>query len=153
MEAREMAEKALAAGLALERFRTLVVAQGGDAGCLDDPDKLPQARLVETIKSGREGFLKEIHAQKVGEVAVMLGAGREKKGDSIDHAVGLVIHHKVGEYVGLGEPLFTVHANHAELLETARLRLNEAHLWSDEAIDPLPLFYETVKYEDISIED
>ncbi len=77
----------------------------------------------------------------VGETAVMLGAGREKKGDPIDHAVGIVVHRKVGDKVEQGQPLFTVYAKSQEDAAVARERLLEAHRWSDSACAPLPLFY------------
>jgi thymidine phosphorylase len=86
-----------------------------------------------------------VNAQIVGEAAVLLGAGREQKGDAIDHAVGVLIHHKVGEQVEAGQPLFTIHANRSDLLAEARQRLSEAHAFSDAPVPPLPLFYDIVR--------
>jgi pyrimidine-nucleoside phosphorylase len=76
---------------------------------------------------------------------VDLGAGRAKKGDPIDHAVGILVHHKVGDAVKAGEALFTVHANDEEKLESARERLLAAVEWSDGPVEPLPLFYGVVE--------
>jgi pyrimidine-nucleoside phosphorylase len=73
---------------------------------------------------------------------VALGAGRAKKGDPIDHAVGLVIRKKVGDRVEKGELLFEIHANDPEKLVEARKSVLSAHIFSDESVSPLPLFYE-----------
>jgi pyrimidine-nucleoside phosphorylase len=73
---------------------------------------------------------------------VALGAGRAKKGDPIDHAVGFLIHKKVGDKVEAGEPLFEIHANDAEKLVEARTNVLSAYAFSDEFVPPLPLFYE-----------
>jgi pyrimidine-nucleoside phosphorylase len=73
---------------------------------------------------------------------VALGAGRARKSDPIDHAVGFVIHHKVGDQVKKGDPLFTIHANDQEKLAEARDAVLSAHAFSKEQVEPLPLFYE-----------
>lgn len=141
-EGRRLAEQAIAEGRALEKFRLLVEAQGGDVSYVDHPDKLPRARFIQVVESPRSGWLAEVHARRVGEAAVDLGAGRARKGDAIDHAVGIVIHRKVGERVEKGEPLFTLHANDEAKGAQARQRVLEAHAFSDEPVAPLPLFYD-----------
>lgn len=143
--ARQMAEGAIENGSAWERFRDLVRAQGGDLDYVDDPERLPKASHVENVYAPRSGYLSGIDAGVVGEMAVLLGAGREKKGDTIDHAVGIVIHHKVGDRVEAGEPLFALHADRTGMLDEVRQRLLEAHTWSDEPTKPLPLFYGVIK--------
>lgn len=148
-EGRKMAEVALSDGRALERFRALVQAQGGDISYVDQPEKLPRASFIETVAAPRSGYLKEINAQAVGETSVMLGAGRAKKGDPIDLAVGVVVHHKVGDYVGAGEPLFTIHANQSAALAEARRRLLAAHTWSETPVAALPLFYGLVRSSEV----
>lgn len=140
-EARQMAEQALHTGEAWQRFRTLVIAQGGEVGAVDDPSRLPAAPLIEEVPAPRSGFLSGVHARTVGETAVLLGAGRAKKGDPIDYGVGILIHHKVGERVEAGQTLFTLHANDAGRLAEAREALLAAHTWSDAPVEPLPLFY------------
>lgn len=143
-EGRRQAENALVEGHAWERFRTLVATQGGDLAYVDDPQRLPRADLIESVPAPRSGYLAEINAQVVGETSVMLGAGREKKTDPIDHAVGIEVLHKVGEWVEAGQPLFWVHANQPDRLAEARQRLLQAHQWSDTPVEPLPLFYGVV---------
>jgi pyrimidine-nucleoside phosphorylase len=141
-EGRSMAEKAIADGSALEKFRVLVQAQGGDVSFVDHPDKLPQARFVEVVKSPRSGYLVEIDARGVGEASVSLGAGRAKKSDVVDHAVGFIIHHKVGDKVEAGDPLFTIHADDKRKQADAREQVLAAHVFSDLPVPPLPLFYD-----------
>ena len=141
-EGRQLAEWALIEDRAIEKFRTLVAAQGGDVAYVDDPDRLTKAKFIEVIESPRNGYLEQIQARTVGEASVALGAGRAKKGDPVDHAVGFVIHHKVGDKIEKGEPFFTVHANDEKLLSEARKTVLTAHCWSDVPVAPLPLFYE-----------
>jgi pyrimidine-nucleoside phosphorylase len=141
-EGRRLAEQALADGSAWEQFRILVQAQGGDVSYIDDPGKFPRAKFVEAVPAPRSGTLSQVQARTVGEASVALGAGRAKKGDPIDHAVGLIVHHKVGERVEHGQPLFTVHANDASRLAAARQAVLRAHVFSDRPVAALPLFYD-----------
>ena len=141
-EARAMAEKSIADGSAFEKFRLLVQAQGGDVSYVDDPSSFPRAEYVETVDAPQTGYLAEIQARTIGEAAVALGAGRAHKGDPVDHAVGFVVHHKVGDQLQRGEPLFTVHANDRDKLKEARQAVLTAHVFRDEPVERLPLFYE-----------
>jgi pyrimidine-nucleoside phosphorylase len=144
-EAKDTAAHALREGIAFERFKTLVGAQGGNVKWIENPDRLPHAEIIKVVSSPQEGFVAAINAREVGLTAVTLGAGRTRKGDAVDHAVGVVIHRKVGEQVGVGDPLFTVHANDPARSEAAIERLMMAHEIQSEPVDPLPLFYRTVK--------
>src|ERR1044071_2891671 len=101
-EGRAMAEKSISDGSAFEKFRVLVGAQGGDVSYVDDPSKFPRAELVEVVESPQSGYVAELQARSVGEAAVALGAGRARKSDPIDHAVGFIIPHKVGDLVEKG---------------------------------------------------
>lgn len=141
-EGRQLAEWAIIEDRAIEKFRTLVVAQGGDVAYVDDPDKLPRAKFIEVVESPESGYLRQVRARIVGEAAVALGAGRARKGDPVDHAVGFVIHHKVGDKIEKGQALFTVHANDEKLLIEARDAVLAAHNWTDAPVPALPLFYE-----------
>ena len=140
-DARKMAETSVTDGSALAKFRLLVEAQGGDVSYVDDVSRFPRAKFIEVVESPRSGFVSQIHARSVGEAAVTLGAGRAKKSDPIDHAVGFVIHKKVGDQVEKGEPLFTVHANDESRLVEAREAVLAAHSFSEVEVAPLPLFY------------
>lgn len=141
-EGRRMAEGSLTDGTAFEKLRILVAAQGGDVSYVDDPSRFPAAKFVEVVNAPESGFLSQIQARTIGEASVALGAGRAKKGDPVDHAVGFVIHHKVGDQIEAGQPLFTIHANDAALQAEARERVADAHRISQTPVPPLPLFYD-----------
>ncbi|MFH1184447.1 MAG: thymidine phosphorylase [Chloroflexota bacterium] len=141
-QGRQLAERALGDGSAFEKFRVLVEAQGGDVSYVDQPERLPRAKVIEEVPSPRAGWVGRIDARAVGEAAVALGAGRASKADAIDHAVGFVIHKKVGDRVEQGAPLFTIHATDDKKLAEARRRVLEAHLLGDRPVPPLPLFYD-----------
>jgi pyrimidine-nucleoside phosphorylase len=142
---RQKAQQVLDSGKAWEKFKDLVKAQGGDVGYVTEPDRLPQAPLVEDVPAPRSGYLSGINARVVGETAVALGGGRIRKGDPIDHAVGLVVHYRVGDRVEAGKTLFTIHANRRDDVEQARKQILDAHSWSDDPVAALPLFYGVVK--------
>ena len=141
VEGRAMAEKSIVDGSACEKFRVLVQAQGGDVSYVDDTSKFPRAKFIEVVKAPHSGSISQIQARIVGEAAVTLGAGRAKKFDPVDHAVGFVIHKKVGDRVEKGEALFTVHANAESKLVEARVAVLAAHSFSDDVVTHLPLFY------------
>ncbi len=141
-DVRPLLQEKLQNGEALEKFRTLVKAQGGDVSQVDDPSKLPTAPVVVTVAAPRSGYLDGIHAREVGMAALHLGAGRQRKGEPVDHAVGIVIHHKVGEQIEKGEPLFTVHARSHQAAEEASRRVLAAHTWAERP--GLPLFYDVL---------
>jgi pyrimidine-nucleoside phosphorylase len=142
--ARTLAEGVLADGRALEKFRQLVEYQGGDLGAIDDPEGLPTAPIVEQVNSQASGYLHQQHAREIGLTAMELGAGRATKSDPVDHAVGIMLHHKVGDQIKAGESLFTVHAQTEAAAAEAKARLLENVQILDEACEPLPLFYETI---------
>ena len=105
------AEQLIVSGKALEKFRQMVVLQGGDIHALDDPGKLPLAKFMQDVCSPKDGYLAAMDCEAVGTACVILGGGREKKEDVVDPAVGIVLHRKVGDRVAAGEPLCTVHSN------------------------------------------
>lgn len=143
--ARNMAEEAIKDGLAWEKFRSLVKAQDGNVDFIDQPEKLPQPGYSIEIKSEKTGYLSGVHARTIGETAVDLGAGRAKKGDSINHSVGIVVHAKVGDLKEKGSLLYTILAENSHDAEIASIRLLDALSWSDEPVNPLPLFYNVIK--------
>ncbi|HKB89527.1 MAG TPA: thymidine phosphorylase [Opitutaceae bacterium] len=110
-EAREKLRKSIVSGAALEKFKQMILAQGGDARVVDDTNRLPRARLTTVLKSPRAGFVTDVDAMGVALAALRLGAGRARAEDRIDPAVGVSDLVKVGQSVGAGEPLCVVHAN------------------------------------------
>jgi pyrimidine-nucleoside phosphorylase len=142
---RALAMEKLADGTALAKFRTLIHAQGGEERICDDPSLLPVAPCRGILAAQKSGYLVEAHAGKIGLASVRLGAGRAKKGDPIDPAVGLVLQAKVGDPVRKGEPLCEVHAATEAGLALAIEELRGAFVIKREKVNPLPLFYQIVK--------
>ncbi|WP_376790038.1 thymidine phosphorylase [Thermoflexus sp.] len=143
-EGRRQAEAILASGAAWAKFRALVAAQGGDLRQIEDPEQLPRARLIREIPAPAEGYLAEVRAYEIGMASVALGAGRMKKGEPVDPAVGILVHRKVGDFVRQGEPLFTVHANDEERLTEAERWLARAVRIQETPVPPFPHIYETI---------
>jgi pyrimidine-nucleoside phosphorylase len=113
-EGRDLALSLIRNGEALERFRQLVIEQGGEVSSIDNLALLPQAAYREDVFASASGFLTSIECERMGVAGVMLGGGRFTKEDSVDPAVGIVLHKKVGDPVALGEALCTVHYNSVE---------------------------------------
>jgi pyrimidine-nucleoside phosphorylase len=144
-EARATLQRVLREGRAWERFRQWVAAQGGDVRAVDDVSRLPRAPLVQTIPAPQRGYIAGVDAREVGLATVALGAGRTRKSDTIDHAVGVVLGPKVGAGVEAGQPLFTLHARDEASAAAARERLLAAYTWSVTPVSPPPLVYETLR--------
>jgi len=102
---RDAAERALASGQAYERYERWIAAQGGDPAA-----PLPEAPVIAEVPAPRDGIVQRCHALAIGRAAARLGAGRARKEDAIDHAVGIVVHRKRGDAIERGQPLATVHA-------------------------------------------
>ncbi|QLK86539.1 pyrimidine-nucleoside phosphorylase [Staphylococcus sp. 17KM0847] len=102
-------------GKALEKFKTFLSNQGGDASVVDDPSKLPTAQFTFELPAQQSGVVSEMIANEIGIASMMLGAGRQTKEDTIDLAVGLVLHKKVGDTVEKGESLLTIYANQEDV--------------------------------------
>ena len=139
--ARVLAEKSIRNGSAYEKFKSLVFAQGGDVKFIEDPTNFPKAKYVEDIQALQNGFVSQVHARLIGEASVLLGAGRSKKSDPIDHSVGIVVNLKVGDSIKAGEPMFTIHANNEIKMEETKRYLRNAIIIQEESVKPLPLFY------------
>ncbi|MBI5879385.1 MAG: thymidine phosphorylase [Chloroflexi bacterium] len=129
-EAIAKARQVIHDGRALAKFRSWIAAQGGDTSFLDGQARLPLASLHVTIPAPRDGYVAGLDALAVGTSAMHLGAGRARKSDSIDLAVGVVLHKKVGDRAKESEPLFSVHANDASRADAAQAALLSAYAWS-----------------------
>jgi len=123
-------DRALEDGSGFAKFRELVAAQGGDVTQIDDPSKLPRATKVETLRAPRTAYVSAIAADEVVIASVRLGAGREKKGDAIDHRTGIVLHAKVGDRVERGQPYADVHVAGKPADADAIAMIRGAFRWS-----------------------
>jgi pyrimidine-nucleoside phosphorylase len=110
-DGKQQSAQLISSGKAMEKFRQMIELQGGDARVIDDPKRLPQAQHTMQVTSKKAGFLTSMQCEQIGTACVILGGGRERKEDSVDPAVGIVLHKKVGDRVQSDEPLATIHYN------------------------------------------
>lgn len=131
-------------GEAFAKFREMVEAQAGDVRMVDDLRLLPQAAVVEAVEALQSGCIAEVNAEGIAHAAFDLGAGRLKKGDTIDLAVGVQVKVKVGQQVECGQPVAVIHANNPDVVAPCReLILESVHI-SPNPVSPLPLFYDVL---------
>jgi pyrimidine-nucleoside phosphorylase len=130
-QGKHMAEQLIVSGKALEKFRQMVTLQGGDASVIDNSGRLPKPRHTLDVVSPKSGYVKAIQCESVGTACVILGGGREKKEDSVDPAVGLVLHKKVSDRISTGEPLCTIHYNSQALADRAKKLVEESYEIAD----------------------
>ncbi|HEY3973568.1 MAG TPA: thymidine phosphorylase [Candidatus Sulfotelmatobacter sp.] len=119
-EGKQQSAKLISSGKALEKFRQMVELQGGDARVIDDAKRLPQALHTMPVASSRAGYVASIQCEQVGTACVILGGGRERKEDSVDPSVGIVLRKKVGDHVAASEPIATIYYNAEAKAERAR---------------------------------
>ena len=112
-------------GKAFNKLKQMVQNQGGDISYLENTDKFEKAQFTEEILASQNGYIQEINAEEIGKVACNLGAGRIKKEDNIDYAVGIELDKKVGTKVQKGEILGKIHANDTTKLEIAKKQVND----------------------------
>jgi pyrimidine-nucleoside phosphorylase len=143
-EGRAAAEEALSSGAAMDVFRRMVEAQGGDPRVVDDPAAvLPRAPVVVPIPTDRSGSLEAVDAEAIGRAAVALGAGRARKGDPVDPAVGIVFRPKIGDRLKAEEPIGEVHARSEKLAAAVVRTVNDAIRVVDHPVTAPPLVYGT----------
>lgn len=144
-DGKKQSEKLIASGNALEKFRRMVEMQGGDPAVIDDLKRLPQAQRTMTISSARAGYLTSLQCEQIGTACVILGGGREKKEDSVDPAVGIVLHKKVGDAVSLNEPLATIHYNaEARVIRAKQLLEESFEIGDSPAREKRPLIHRII---------
>ncbi|ABY91719.1 pyrimidine-nucleoside phosphorylase [Thermoanaerobacter sp. X514] len=141
-EARAKLKEVLDSGKALQKFKEFIKAQDGDERVVDDFSLLPQAKYVRPWIADRDVYIKDLMALDLGLVAMKLGAGRERKEDKIDLAVGIMLGGKVGDIVRKGEPIATIYANDEGKAEWALNEIKKYILLSDEPVERPTLIFE-----------
>jgi pyrimidine-nucleoside phosphorylase len=134
-EARIKLQEVIKNGKAIEKFKTLIEAQGGDSSVIDHPEKLASAPYQIALPALKSGCVSKIIADQIGIAAMQLGAGRATKEDIIDPAVGIVLHKKVGDKVAEGEALLTIHAR-TDKIDAIKQKLYDNITISDRAKEP-----------------
>ncbi|MDH5223251.1 MAG: thymidine phosphorylase, partial [Actinomycetota bacterium] len=136
------AQRAIDDGTALERFRSMVEAQGGDPRVVDDPTGvLPSAPVVLPIEADRAGIVASMATERIGLASGALGAGRVRKGDPIDPAVGIVVRCKIGDQLEVGQPVGEVHGRDADGVRRAAREVLDSLELRDEPVTPPPLIH------------
>ncbi len=145
-KAKEELLKNIENGRALEKFRDLVKAQGGDERVVDDPESiLPISEKTFDVKSTKSGFVKNIDTEEIGVASILLGAGRIKKGDKIDHSVGIKILKKIGDKVEKGETIAVIYYSERSNLDDAAKKILNAYEIGSEQTEKLPMIYEVIR--------
>ncbi|MGQ0649637.1 MAG: thymidine phosphorylase [Gemmatimonadaceae bacterium] len=149
-DARRRMEVSISSGKALERFGRIIEAQGGDPAVIEDPSRLPQARVVEFYSSPRPGVIARVEPRAVGRGVAALGGGRRRIDDRIDPSVGFVIRARPGDVVQVGEPLASIFARDDAGVAAGMAALSEAITIADEADPPLPLVSHRITREGVA---
>ena len=137
-------EEALASGAALDKFREMVSAQGGDPAVADDPSRLPSAPFTAEVAATGTGYVTAVDAREIGMAALLLGAGRRQAGEELDLGAGVVLQAKTGDRVERGQTLAVLNFGEGRPVEEARRRAAGAYTLGEEPPSPAPLLIETV---------
>ncbi len=135
-EALALCRRKTADGSALEKLRVMIEAQGGDGRVVDDYSIMGQAGSIHSLRASRSGYITKTNTYEIGVAAMMLGAGRERAEDLIDHAVGFLFRKKPGDEVARGEEIVAIHYNDSAKLDRA-LRVLEKAVVIDEEPEPV----------------
>lgn len=140
-----MAKGAIDNGLAINKLREMISAQGGNANVVDDYSLFKQPKYTAEIFSECDGYIEHTDTEKIGIASVILGAGREKKGDPIDPSAGIVLKKKTGDYVKKGEPLAVFYTDDEGKIEGAKQEFLDAFTFGNERTQPQKLIYKIIK--------
>ena len=143
-EARALVTDSLQSGKALETMKIWIGAQGGDPSYIDSPDKFGDAEFSLSIRAKKDGYIERINAEQVGIASVVLGAGRSKKEDEIDHQAGIILSVKPGDRVSVGDVIATLYTNREQSLTDAAQMVSSVVEIGSNPQKKLPLIYKTV---------
>ena len=148
-ECRDLARGQIANGEGLAKLADMVAAQGGDAAVIRDTSKFDTAPFRREVLAEESGYMSAMNAERVGIASVALGAGREKKGDSIDMAAGIILERKTGDYVEKGEVLATLLTSDEKRLDDGERIFREALSFGSEQPSREPLFFARVSRDGV----
>ncbi|ARP51243.1 thymidine phosphorylase [Ruminococcaceae bacterium CPB6] len=141
---RKMAREQMSNGAGFRKFEEMAAAQGGDISVLENPDRFPKAGASYTVAAEQDGWMTAMDTEKCGITAVELGAGREKKGEAIDHSAGIVLQKKTGDRVQRGEPIAVLYAATDEKCRAAAELFRSAVVISSQKPTAVPLIHARV---------
>ena len=128
-----------------EKFIQLVENQGGDASYIKDVHQFPKANYIENVYSEKDGYIQSMNAKEIGKIVCDLGAGRIRKEDNIDNAVGIILNKKVSDKVKKDDLLVTIYANSKEKLEEAKKNLLEVIKIENKEVEKPKMILEIMK--------
>jgi pyrimidine-nucleoside phosphorylase len=143
-EGKRRSVELIASGKALEKFRQMIELQGGDPRVVDNVKILPQAKHTTQVSATKSGHVASMQCEQIGTACVILGGGRERKEDSVDPAVGIVLYKKVGDRITAGEPLATIHYNAEAKAQRARQLIEASCDITDDAPSARPLIHKII---------
>jgi len=144
-EGTQLSTQLISSGKALEKFKQMIELQGGDSGVIDDASRLSQAKSRADVFSPTAGFVASMQCEQIGTACVILGGGRERKEDSVDPAVGIVLHKKVGDPVSAQEPLATIHYNSPPRAQEAARLISRSIQVGDAVPAKRPLIHRVIQ--------
>jgi len=148
-EGKNRLESILKEGAAFNKFKEMITAQGGNPEIINRPELLPLAKYCTKIKADISGYVQKIDSRLIGESAMLLGAGREKKESEIDLSVGIILKKKVGSKVNINEDLAEVYYNDSEKLKEAKNKLFSSFVIGDKKPKKFPLILANISQEGI----
>ena len=143
-ENKEKIMMAINSGSALNKFKEMVINQGGDITYIDDLERFEKAKYSEDIILNKEGYINRINAELIGKLSVTLGAGRIKKEDNIDMTAGLVFNKKVGDYINKEEKIVTLYSNDKNKIEMAKNIIKDAIEISNNKSEKIPMILDVI---------
>ncbi len=144
-ENKKKVEECISSGQAYQKMKQWIQAQEGDIGYIEDTNRFEKAKYQQVIYAKQAGYISKIVAGEIGEAARLLGAGRNKKEDTIDYLAGIALPKKVGDFVEKGECLATIYTSREETLEQGSLKIEQAIQIVSEKVNPLPTILEIIE--------
>ena len=142
--AKKLAEKQIVSGKAIKKFRQIIESQNGNSKVIDDYSLFGQSKNILAVKSEKSGFVNSMNARNFGIASCMLGAGRLKKEDAVDHAAGITLNKKTGDFVKSGETLAKIHFTNCENPDNIKKMIKLSYNISDTKPDKANLFKDII---------
>lgn len=134
-DARQLLKQTIDDGTALQRFKAMVIAQGGDPRVIENYDIMPRAQYHIPYLAKQDGIVARLSADEVGKASMLLGGGRQKADDQLDYSVGIELCHKLGDKVAAGDQLLTIYSNRQDIADVTKL-LDESIVISEHGARP-----------------
>lgn len=143
-EGKEILEKIISSGQALNQFEKFIASQGGEKRIVDDFELLPQANHICQVKASETGYIKSIATEKLGLLSVEIGAGRTKKDDEIDLSAGIILHKKIGDWINKDEVLAEIHLNKKNLINKIEQEISNCFTITEEKVEQPELILDII---------